>query len=98
MNRLHHPFSPYSASDPLQVRRAVALALIVAIATLIIHAAFCFLTRKWAYHAVKRTYACHQQQEMENLARHPPKRKRRRRRRPQLVTLAPDSSSSDCSI
>lgn len=78
-----------------QALTAVLLCILVAMVTFMLHAALCFLTRKWAYRAALQSlYSTSGGQHR------PPhsKKKRLRKRRPRLVQLPQHSSSSDCSF
>ncbi len=79
-------------TDTDQTKITVAIALVVAITTLILHVALCWVTRQWAYHAVERNSPHYMLHKLSVT-----KKKRLRKKRPKFHRV-PLESSTDCSL
>lgn len=80
------------------VQWAVAISLLIALVTLMIHALLCYLTRRWAYMSVSRSQELVAPSNMISQK----KRKKLKRRKPRPKFRAPlmlhYTSSTDCSL
>jgi hypothetical protein len=83
--------------DEDTVQWAVAISLLIALLTLLVHTLLCYITRRWAFMAANRS---HDTEEEGGLL--PGKRKRLKRRKPRPKFRTPlmvhYSSSTDCSL
>ena len=91
------PISSKEAADIMQW--AVALSLLIALLTLLIHTLLCYVTRRWAYRAAVRAQR-HANIEGVRLSQEKRKKLKRRKPRPKFRTplMLHYSSSTDCSL
>jgi hypothetical protein len=89
------------AEDATIMQWTVAISLLIALLTLLLHVLLCYITRRWAYMAASRTQGQLLPDSIERVSLSGKKKKLKRRKpRPKYRTplMLHYSSSTDCSL